>query len=354
VNGRARVLGLLDGEPIDRVPLMPVTMMLAADEISVPYRAYATDHRVLARGQIATACRFDFDHVSAISDPCREAADLGAEIEYFDDQPPAIVDRRARLADRRTLARLPVPDPLDEGRMRDRVDAIALLAREVGAEKVVEGWVEGPCALAADLRGINALMLDFFDDAGFVRDLLEFSVEVALRFARAQLEAGADLIGIGDAAASLVGPRLYEERVFPCERALIDGVHAMGGRVRLHICGRTRRLLPAMGRLGADIVDLDWMVPLAEARERMGASQVLLGNVDPVALLRNSSSRDVIDALRRCHRAAGERWIAGAGCEVVRDSPRQNLEAMGAYARLHRCDGMPAPARAADRPIHPL
>ena len=86
-------------------------------------------------------------------------------------------------------------------------------------------------------------MMDFSDDPAFVRDLFEFTVEVATRFAEAQIEAGADIIGIGDAAASLVGPRIYKEFVWPWEKKLVDSIHAIGGKVRLHICGNTRRIL---------------------------------------------------------------------------------------------------------------
>jgi len=112
--------------------------------------------------------------------------------------------------------------------MHNGVKAVALLKERVGQDKVVEGWIEGPIAEAADLRGINTLMLDFFDDPAFVRDLFEFVVEMELRFARAQVDAGIDLMGVGDAAASLIGPHLYEEFVWPYEKKLVDGLHAMG------------------------------------------------------------------------------------------------------------------------------
>jgi MtaA/CmuA family methyltransferase len=314
---------------------MPITMMFAAARIGAPYRDYAADHRVLAEAQIRTASEFGFDHVSVISDPAREAADLGAAVEWFDDQPPALVESRARLADKRELDRLQFPDPRGGGRMHDRVRGVALLWEQVGAEKLVEGWVEGPCAMAADLRGINTLMLDFFDDPGFVRALFAFVVEMELRFARAQVEAGADLIGVGDAAASLIGPRLYDEFVWPFEKRLVDGLHELGTSVRLHICGRTRRLFAGMGSLGADIVDLDWMAPLDEARREMGPEQVLLGNIDPVAVLRNGTPESVTAAIAECHHQAGDRYIVGAGCEVVRDTPPENVHALGRYARFH-------------------
>ena len=143
---------------------MPITMMFAARQIGAPYGRYAADHRVLAEGQIRTAEKFGFDHVSCVSDPAREAADCGAAVQYFDDQPPAVDEAHALLADKGVLARLEAPDPTGGGRMLDRVQAAALLHERVGREKLVEGWIEGPCAEAADLRGINRLMTDFFDD----------------------------------------------------------------------------------------------------------------------------------------------------------------------------------------------
>ena len=112
--------------------------------------------------------------------------------------------------------------------MSDRVAAAALLHERAGAELLVEGWVEGPCAQAADLRGINTLLTDFYDDPGFVRDLFEFAVAQELRFAAAQVAVGVDIIGVGDAAASLVGPRIYREFVWPYEKKLVDGLHALG------------------------------------------------------------------------------------------------------------------------------
>jgi MtaA/CmuA family methyltransferase len=307
-------------------------MMFAARQIGVKYRDYATDYRLLAEAQVRTAEKFGFDHVSAISDPAREPADLGAAVEWFDDQPPALDEHHALLRDKSRLAALRPPDPLSGCRMLDRVRAVELLRERAGRHRIVEGWVEGPCAEAADLRGINALMLDFYDDPAFVRDLFEFVVHMELRFARAQVDAGADFIGVGDAAASLVGPALYDQFVWPYEKKLVDGLHAMGARVRLHICGRTRRLFEGMGRLGCEIVDLDFPAPVAEARLRMGPGQVLLGNIDPVKVLRDGTPESVTAAIAACHADAGGRYIVGAGCEVVRETPEANVTALRLFA----------------------
>ncbi len=333
MNGRERLLTMLDGGTVDSLPLMPITMMYAADHSGVKYRQYATNHRVLVESQIAVAQAYDFDFVSCISDPAREATDCGAHVEIFEDQPPAIVETDALLSDKAALSGLQMPDPLSEGRMLDRVRAASLFQQEIGDSKLIEGWIEGPCAEAADLRGINTLMIDFFDDPDFVRDLFEFTLQLGIRFARAQVEAGVDLMGVGDAAASLIGPQFYQEFVWPYERRLVEELHAMGTRVRLHICGNIGSILEPIGKLGCDIVDLDFMVPVEKARLAMGDRQILLGNIDPVRALKNSSPESISAAIDACHRMAGPRYIVGAGCEVPRGTPSENLQALTEYAR---------------------
>ena len=336
MTSRERVFAHLEDRPIDRLPLMPITMMFACDQIGAIYRDYCTDYRVLAEGQLRTAETFGFDYVNTMSDPAREAADCGATVEYFEQQPVALVEEQALLADRTKLASLKIPDPLGGGRMHNGIKAVALLKERAGKEKIVEGWVEGPIAEAADLRGINTIMMDFFDDPQFVRDLFAFVVEMELRFAKEQVRAGADVIGVGDAAASLVGPQIYQEFVWPYERKLVEGIHAFGAKVRLHICGNTRRSLGEMGLLDCDIVDLDSLAPISEARREMGANQVLLGNLNPVAVLRNGNPSAISEAIGECHQHSGPRFIVGAGCEVPRDTPIENLRALCAYAHSHK------------------
>ena len=337
MNSRERVLAHLAGRPVDRLPVMPITMQFACDLIGAKYRDYETDHRVLVEGQLRVAEQFGFDYVNTMSDPAREAADCGAAVEWFDNSPAAMIGEQALLADKLALAKLKMSDPLDGGRMTNGIRAIARFKEKLHGEKIIEGWIEGPCAEAADLRGLNALMLDFYDDPPFVRDLFEFVVEMELRFAREQIAAGADLIGVGDAAASLVGPAIYHEFVWPHEQKLVAGVLALGGRTRLHICGNTRFALEGMGRLGCEIVDLDSLSPLAEGRAKMGPRQILLGNVNPVTVVREGTPATVFDALAECHQQAGARYIVGAGCEIPRDTPHENVRAFAEYACSLSC-----------------
>jgi uroporphyrinogen-III decarboxylase len=176
-------------------------------------------------------------------------------------------------------------------------------------------------------------MLDFYEDPAFVEDLMAYVFENAMAFARLQRDAGAEIMGVGDAASSLIGPDLYREHVWAWQKRYVDALHQMGLLVRLHICGNTGPLLPMLREVPADILDLDWMVPVEEARRQMGAGRLLSGNIDPVRVLRNGSPASIHGALAACFAAAGgTSYAVNAGCEVPRDTPPENLSAMRDFA----------------------
>jgi MtaA/CmuA family methyltransferase len=337
MNGTELIQSVIAEGVGDRLPFMPITMSFAARGIGVPYLSYATNHHALVQGQLAFAERYGADHVSVISDPAVEASDLGGTVIYYDDEPPANDDAGALLLDKSRLASLRTIDPGTGKRMSNRLEAVAGLASAVGGSLLVEGWVEGPCAEGADLRGLSRLMMDFYDDPDFVRDLFAFSTQQCISFAKAQIAAGADVIGVGDAASSLMGPDIFTEFTLGHHRTIVDAIHAAGALARLHICGNTTELMPHLVDVPYDIIDLDTLTPVSKARAALGPDRVLLGNIDTVAVVRGGTPEDVYRALSDCLRDAGHsRWIVGAGCELPGDSPEANVRAMGAFARASR------------------
>jgi MtaA/CmuA family methyltransferase len=171
------------------------------------------------------------------------------------------------------------------------------------------------------------------DDPDFIRDLFEFTTIQGIEFARAQVEAGADIIGVGDAAASLVGPALYDQYVWPYEKRMVDAIHEMGALARLHICGNVTDILEGMGTLGFDIVDIDSLAPFDKARHDTGPDQILCGNIDPVRVLRNGTPDYVREETEICFNQARPNYIVGAGCEVPRDTPEENFRVLTELAR---------------------
>ncbi len=278
-----RVRALIAGQPVDHLPVQPVVMMFAARHLGIPYIDYTRDGRKMAAAQSKLVRDFGIDCLLTCSDPAREVIDIAGEgsIGWYEDQGPAICEERAALLDKARLKTFTIPDPLGGGRMHDRIKGIEFMHEEFGGEVSIVGWVEGPLALAAELRGLTRSMTDFLDDAAFMKDLLDFTAEVAVVYAEAEIQAGADTIGMSDAAASMMGPKYYSEFLFPRQRRVVESIRQAHPEVivRLHMCGNTDPLIAQMKQLPVQIFELDSPTNLAAARACLGPDRVILGNV---------------------------------------------------------------------------
>ena len=322
---KERIYAILRGEPIDRLAVTPIFMAWSAHFIGRTYRDYYLDADVLAASQQAVTQAFGLDQISAISDPWREASAYGMEFEY----PPEGVGKpkESLIRDPDDVARVTSFEIEKAERPRQRVESVATMAAAVGPTHSVLGWVEGPIAEYADLRGVENTFMDLIDKPELYLQAAKVIVDNGIRFARAQIDAGADMIGVGDAVASLINPAMYEQFVLPFEKTLIDAIHEAGGTVKLHICGNIANNIALMARTGADIIDVDWMVSLAAAREAVGPDVTLAGNFDPTAVLLQGTPQEVAEAARRCIASAGARFILQPGCEVPPGTPEANLRA---------------------------
>jgi len=344
-----RVHALVAGKPVDHLPVQPVIMMFAARHLGIPFIEYTRDGRKMAAAQGKLVRDFGIDCLLTCSDPAREVIDIAGEgsIKWYEDQGPAIREERAALLDKSRLGTFRIPDPLGGGRMHDRIQGIEVMHQEFGGEVSIVGWVEGPLALAAELRGLTRVMTDFVDDPPFVHALLDFTAEVAIVYAAAQIQAGADTVGMSDAAASMMGPRYYGEFLFSRQRRVVESIRRAHPEVivRLHMCGNTDPLIPQMKQLPVQIFELDSPTNLSAARACLGPERVILGNVATITDMLEGTPERVYEASRRCHQTCGKAHIVGTGCEVPPATPAENLHAMVRYSREHHPEEF-APAQA--------
>ena len=323
-----RFVHRLDGEPVDRTPNFDIMMTFAAHYIGEPLSRYYQDFRVLAEANLAVQAAFDLDILQVISDPYREAADFGLEVHFpIDDLPISI---KPLLIEPGDLNSLKSPNPANGTRMNDRLEAIRYLRERMGGEVPIMGWVEGALAEAADLRGMFNLMKDLRLRPDWVEALLKQVVEVEVNFSQAQIKAGADIIGLGDAVASQISTEMYRKFALPYEQQIFEAVHKLGGVTRLHICGDTSHILGAMTESGADIIDIDWMVDIGRAAEIFDDKVALCGNFDPVAVMLQGAPGKVSMAVLECQKKGGERYFSAAGCEIPDGTPEGNLLAQSA------------------------
>jgi len=335
-----RVRNTIAGKPVDHLAAQPMSMMFSSMNAGTPFIDYTRNGIKMAKAQLKFVEDYGLDCLLTCSDPAREVIDIAGEgsIKWFTDQGPAINEGCAALNDICSLKSLKVPDPLGGGRMHDRVKGIDFMRRHADPGMSIVGWIEGPLALAQELRGINTIMIDFYDEPEFVVDLLRFCADVAIRYAPVQIKAGADTIGMSDAAASLIGPQFYEEFVWPEQLRVMRTLQKQHPTVirRLHMCGRTDSLFEKMAELPVDIYELDFPANLAEGRAKLGFNRVITGNVSTITDLLEGTPEQVYAACERCHKTCGKYYIVGAGCEISPRTPPENLRAMMTYAREHK------------------
>lgn len=334
MNSIERVESRLRREPVDKVPNLNIIMQFAAKYINVPYGKYCTDYRYLVEGNIQCCRDFGIDMVSAISDPYRETAGFGGNVDILEDDVPRCTDYLIKeYSDVKKLKNI---DPSQSERMTDRLHAISLYRQVCSGEFPILGWVEGAFAEANDLRGMYALMIDLRKEPAFVKELIEICLEQSILFAGQQIREGAQYIGIGDAAASLVSPRFYQELILPAEKRLIDEIHRNGAKAKLHICGNTTALLGLMAESGADIIDIDHLVDLKTAVEKIGDKALVCGNFDPVSVLLEGDVEMVKQSVRSCLKIGKDQLIISAGCEVPKFTPQENLKAVAEALEEYR------------------
>ena len=326
MNSRERLFARLAGKPVDRIPNLNIVMLFAAKHAGIPYGKFCSDYRALVEAQTKTARDFKIDILSTMSDPFRETHDFGAPVRYQEDDLP--VCDAAILSGPEDLGRLLDFDPLSGERMSDRIRAVELFRQENGSEFPILGWVEGPLAEFMDLASMSEGMMMLIDDPEFVEEALDFITQKEIACALAQLNAGADIIGMGDAAASLISPAVYRKLVFPREKKVVEAVHAHGGMLKLHICGNVTHLLPDMIETGADIVDIDFMVDYEKSVKLAEGRCSINGNLSPVELIMQGTPEKIKAETHRLMNIPSSTSLISSGCEIPKPTPEENVRAV--------------------------
>ncbi len=310
----------------ERVFFRPILMHFAARFNNTTYGKFASDYKVLVESNIRAMEYFDTDMVSLISDPYRETSAFGAHIEYIAEGVPRCMGYIVKTLE--DVRNLKIPDVTKCERTLDRINGAAYFQKLLKGTVPVSGWIEGPLAEACDLTGVNEMLIYLMTDPDFSNLLMDKCMITAKSFAKAQIEAGCDLIGIGDAICSQIDKDSYDLFVKQRHVELISYIHDCGISVKLHICGNITHLLESMKDLNADIIDLDSQVDIDNAREILGNKIVIGGNINPV-LVQDKPEEEVYDLSKNLvDKYKNQKYLLAGGCEITVLTPHKNLMAM--------------------------
>jgi len=220
------------------------------------------------------------------------------------------------------------PDVYASKRTLDRIMGAEYYKKHLKNEVPIMGWVEGPLAEACDLAGVGEMLVMLMTEPEYSSLLLDKCIITAKDFARAQVEAGCDLIGIGDAICSQIDTETYSRFIFNRHKELVDYIHSLGAYIKLHICGDTTHLWPYLSQLNIDIFDPDYMTNMSVARTIFGPEVCLSGNINPVELQDMTAGEAFKQSIKLIETAVQGRFILSAGCEITVNTPPANLRAM--------------------------
>jgi len=261
---------------------------------------------------------FELDAVGLISDPYRETAAFGADVHFPSDSVPQCRQPIVRSID--DARQLKNPDIFKAERTRDRIEGAKEYRKRIDDAVPVIGWIEGPLTMEPDL----------------VKILVDKTTVTAREFAKAQVEAGCDIIGMGDAICSQISDDQYREYVKEKHREIVDYIQSLGAAVKIHICGDITHLLPDLKDVKPDILDLDWMVDMDDAYLILGDEIIRCGNLDPVRIIEQLSTEDLAVKVRElCIKEKDNPFILSGGCEITVDTQAENLHIMRKISAQH-------------------
>ncbi len=205
----------------------------------------------------------------------------------------------------RTRADLEQLRPLETGDVSYVTEAIGMLVRELGGTPLI-GFAGAPFTLASYLveggpsRNHERTKALMYGDPQLWADLLDRLADITAAFLKVQIAAGASAVQLFDSWVGALSPADYRRSVMPASAKVFRAVEGLGVP-RIHFGVGTGELLGLMGEAGADVVGVDWRVPLDEAARRVGPGKALQGNIDPAVLFApreavETKAREVLDA----------------------------------------------------------
>ena len=218
-------------------------------------------------------------------------------------------------------------------------ETIRMLRRDLAGRAALIGFAGAPYTVASYLiegrptkEHARAKALLYGDEVLWHR-LMETLTEVTIRYLRAQVTAGVQVVQLFDSWMGDLGRREYEAAVLPYSRRIFEAVRATGVPA-IHFGTGTVGLLESMADAGSDLVSVDWRVPLDEAWRRIGPGKGIQGNLDPAVLL--APFEVVAREADRVLAEAGGRdgHIFNLGHGVLPDSPSDHLTRLVEHVHL--------------------
>ncbi len=241
--------------------------------------------------------RYDVDAAILFSDIVVPLRAIGVDVDIKAGIGPVVATPVRTPADMERLR------PLDADDVPYVTEAVKLLVAELG-ERPLIGFAGGPFTLASYLveggpsKNHDLTKALMYGHPDLWHALLGRLADITISFLQVQVAAGASAVQLFDSWVGAIGPDDYRHVILPHTSRIFAALES-AGVPRIHFGVGTGELLGLMGEAGADVVGVDWRIPLDEAVRRVEPGKALQGNLDPAILLApwevvQERARDVI------------------------------------------------------------
>jgi uroporphyrinogen decarboxylase len=325
VSGKELLLKALRNEQTPRPAWVPFVGVHGGKMIGVTASDYLTSADRLVEGLTKAKELYQPDGLPLVFDLQVEAELQGCQLRWADDSPPAVISHPLEEV---SLGDLPSYD-LSKGRFPAIADATQRLKKQIGDEVALYGLITGPFTLALHLAGTN-IFLDMFSEPEKVKELLNYTAQIAQKTAGFYIEQGADVIAVVDPMTSQISPDHFQEFVSEYVDSVFNHVRSAGALSSLFVCGNATRNLEKMCATTCDNVSIDENIDFATLRDLCGKTgKSFGGNLKLTTVLLLGSELDAQKDAVRCIDIGGERgFVLAPGCDLPYATPTKNLEAV--------------------------
>jgi MtaA/CmuA family methyltransferase len=318
-----------------RVPVFGVTGEFDVKQTGISRDLYGRDAKTMAQCQIDMAHRYSYDWIFLIPDDYMPIEPFGVPTEFSDRAPRTAVQYLPATAD--TAAGLKLLDPQSDGRMPAQLEALGIMRETFGDTLCLTGNVAAPFSSVALLCGVSETLLTVYDDADLTARFTDFFVEWQIAWGKAQIDAGAHAIWLGDcvAGSAFLSTDHFEQFALEPAKRVCAALKAHGGLVFYHTGDKSLPHLELMTRIEPDALSVGEGIDMAQVKATIGDRMCLLGNIDGMATLERGSPSDVERETRRIVEAGkpGGGYILNSGEGIPFDTPPENIAQMFETAR---------------------
>ena len=288
-------------------------------------RQAVTDGTVHAEAVMKLNERFPADATTAIMDLTVEAEAFGAQVVFEENSIPTVIGRL--VSDYESVSALEIPT-LDRGRVSEYLKADILIAKNITDKPVYAGCV-GPFSLAGRLFDLSEMMMAMYIEPETVSLLLEKCTAFLVEYLKAIKATGVDGVFVAEPAAGLTSGEDCSAFSSKYVKRMVEAVQDESFTLILHNCGNTGHCTSAMVETGAGGLHFGNKVDMVDALESCPLDRLVMGNIDPVGIMKMSSPSELKNSVRELLvRTSGyPNFILSTGCDVPPGVPEENIRA---------------------------